>query len=44
MKVEFVEFIGKRKKRVTHIEVRQSELDEMIEHANGRVAIQFSLF
>lgn len=44
VKVEFVEFIGKRKKKATHIEVRQSELDQMVENANGRVAIQFSLF
>ena len=44
VKVEFVEFIGKRKKKVTHIEVRQSELEDMVENASGRVAIQFSLF
>ena len=31
VKVEFVEYIGKRKKKVTHIEVRQAELDQMID-------------
>jgi hypothetical protein len=44
VKVDFIEYIGKRKRKVTHIEVRHSELDQMIEQANGRVGIQFSLF
>jgi superfamily II DNA or RNA helicase len=44
VKVEFVEFIGKRKKKVTHIEVRQSELDEMIKQSNCRSGVQFTLF
>ena len=44
VKVEFVEFIGKRKKRVTHIEVRQSDLDQMIQQSNNRVGVQFSMF
>jgi len=43
VKVEFVEYIGKRKKKVTHIEVRQSELDEMIKQS-GQQGIQLALF
>jgi hypothetical protein len=44
VKVEFVEFIGKRKKKVTHIEVKQSELDEMIKQSNCQPGVQFTLF
>jgi len=44
VKVEFTEYIGKRKKKVTHIEVRQSELDQMIQQSSNRVGVQFSLF
>ncbi|MGV8080979.1 MAG: DEAD/DEAH box helicase family protein [Syntrophales bacterium] len=44
VKVDFIDYIGKRKKKVTHIEVRHSELDQMIEQTNGRLGVQFSLF
>jgi hypothetical protein len=44
VKVEFTEYIGKRKKKVTHIEVSQSELDQMIQQTSNRVGVQFSLF
>ena len=44
MKVEFIEYIGKRKKKVTHIEVKHSELDQMINQAGSRVGVQFALF
>jgi len=44
VKVEFVEYIGKRKKKVTHIEVTQSELDEMIESSDKPVSAQYTLF
>ena len=44
VKVEFVEYIGKRKKKVTHIEIRQSELDEMIKQSNCRSGFQGALF
>ena len=30
IKVEFVEYIGRRKKKVTHIEVKHSEIDQAI--------------
>lgn len=43
VKVEFVEYIGKRKKKVTHIEVKQSELDEMIKQS-GVEDVQLALF
>ncbi|MDY6990202.1 MAG: DEAD/DEAH box helicase family protein [Thermodesulfobacteriota bacterium] len=44
VKVEFVEYIGKRKKKVTHIEVRQAELDQMLKSSDKLVAAQFTLF
>jgi len=44
VKVEFTEYIGKRKKKVTHIEVRQSDLDQMIQQSSNRVGVQFSMF
>jgi len=44
VKVQFTEFIGKRKKKVTHIEVKSAELDKMIENAKRPVQVQFSLF
>ena len=42
--VEFIEYIGKRKKKVTHIEVKHSEIDQMINQAGSRVGVQFALF
>jgi hypothetical protein len=44
VKVEFTEYIGKRKKKVTHIEVKHSEIDQMINQAGYRVGVQFVLF
>jgi len=44
IKVQFTEFIGKRKKKVTHIEVKTSELDKLIDKAGNPVEIQYSLF
>ena len=44
LKVQFVEYVGKRKGKVTHIEVKQSELDRMIKDSEKPVHAQFSLF
>lgn len=44
VKVQFIEYVGKRKKKVTHIEVKQAELDEMMKKTNNPVQAQFSLF
>lgn len=44
VKVQFTEYIGKRKKKVTHIEVTTAELDKMIETTNRHVQVQYSLF
>ncbi|MBW1781273.1 MAG: DEAD/DEAH box helicase family protein [Deltaproteobacteria bacterium] len=44
VKVQFVEYIGKRKKKVTHIEVKEAELDEMIKNSQGAIKAQYSLF
>ena len=43
VKVEYVEFLGKRKKKVTRIEVKYSDLDEIVKD-KGSAALQFSLF
>ena len=44
VKVQFTEYIGKRKKKVTHIEVTREELDEMFEKSDKPLQVQFSLF
>ena len=44
IKVRFTEFTGKRKKKVTHVEVTQAELDEMVKESKGPVIAQLSLF
>jgi len=44
VKVEFIEYIGKRKKKVTHVEVTQAELDEMLAESKAPAVAQFTLF
>jgi hypothetical protein len=44
VKVQFIEYVGKRKRKVTHIEVREAELDEMLKKRDKPVQAQFSLF
>ena len=43
IKVTFTEYVGRRKK-TTRIEVKQSELDQMIEDADNPVSVQLMLF
>ena len=44
VKVQFVEFTGKRKKKVTHIEVKEAELEEILKKSDKPVQAQFALF
>ncbi|NQU79068.1 hypothetical protein HQ545_04840, partial [Candidatus Woesearchaeota archaeon] len=44
IKVKFIEYTGKRKKKVTHIEVTEEDLDKILEDTNNPVQAQFSLF
>ena len=44
VKVQFIEYLGKRKKKVTRIEVKESELDEMVKEKDKAVHVQYSLF
>ena len=44
VKVQFIEYTGKRKKKVTHIEVREAELEEMLKDGEKAGVAQFSLF
>jgi len=44
LKVKLTEFIGKRKKKVTHIEVTQAELDQMVKENNNKVSAQLTMF
>jgi len=44
VKVQFIEYIGKRKKKVTHIEVREAELEEMVAKSDRSVHAQLTLF
>ncbi len=43
IKVSFIEYVGRRKK-VTRVEVKQSELDEMIKEKDKSVSAQLSMF
>lgn len=43
VKVEFIEYIGRRK-RVTHLEVRQAELDKRLADAKDNATVQFTMF
>jgi len=42
--IDFIEYTGKRKKKVTHIKVKHSEIDQMINQAGSQVGVQFALF
>ncbi|HIJ58450.1 MAG TPA: hypothetical protein HPP41_02130 [Deltaproteobacteria bacterium] len=44
VKVQFIEYIGKRKKKVTHIEVKEAELEKMVAKSDRPVHVQFTLF
>jgi len=43
VKVQFIEYTGKRKK-VTHIEVKEAELDEMLKQNDKPGGAQFEMF
>jgi hypothetical protein len=43
IKVSFTEYVGRRKK-TTRIEVKQSELDQMIKDTDNPVSVQLMLF
>jgi len=43
VKVSFIEYVGRRKK-VTRIEVKESELDEMIKEGDGPLTFQLNMF
>ncbi|RPJ77370.1 MAG: hypothetical protein EHM20_06300, partial [Alphaproteobacteria bacterium] len=44
VKIQFVEYISPRKKKVTHIEVKEADLDEMISQKGIPSVVQYSLF
>jgi len=44
IKVEFVEYSGKRKKKKTHIEVTNAELEQILNKSDKPLAAQFTLF
>ena len=44
VKVQFIEYTGKRKKKVTHIEVKEAELDEMLKQGDKPGRAQFEMF
>ena len=43
LKVSFVEYVGRRKK-TTRIEVKESELDEMLKQEDGPLTYQLNMF
>jgi len=44
LKIQFIEYVGKRRKKVTHIEVTQAEVDQLIKNVDPKVSVQFSMF
>ena len=44
VKIEFTEYVGERKKKVTRIEVTQAELDKMMKDSDRQVQVQYTLF
>ncbi len=44
VKVQFIEVVGKRKKKITHVDVKQSELDKMLKNSDKPAQAQMLLF
>ena len=44
VRVRIIELIGKRKRKTTNIEIKRSELDEMIKKSGKQIYVQFLLF
>ena len=44
VKVQYTEYTGRRKRKITHIEVTRDELDKIIEESDKPLQVQFSLF
>ena len=44
VKVQFIEFVGKRRKKVTHIEVTQAEFRDLLKSSGKNVVAQLSMF
>lgn len=44
VKVQFIEYTDKRKKKITHIEIKEAELDELILESSKPIHVQYSLF
>ena len=44
VKIQLVEYVGRRKKKVTHIEVKEAELEEMLKKGDKSVQAQFAIF
>ncbi len=44
VKVQFIAYTGKRKKKVNHIEVKEAELEEILKKGDKAGMAQFSLF
>ena len=44
VKVQFIEYDGKRKKKVTHIEVKEADLDEILDRNDKPLQAQFAMF
>jgi hypothetical protein len=44
IRVHFVEYVGKRKKKVTHIEVTNAELDAMLKNPENKAFAQLAMF
>jgi hypothetical protein len=44
VKVQFIEFVGRRKKKVSHIEVTQAELADVLKKKEKNTVAQLSMF
>jgi len=44
IKVKFTEYTGKRKKKVTHIEITEGDLEKMLKDTHNPAQAQLSMF
>jgi len=44
VKIRFTEYKGKRRKKVTHVEVTQAQLDQMLKESKKPMQVQYEMF
>jgi hypothetical protein len=44
VKLQFIEYAGRRKKKVTHIEIKEADLEEVLAKNDNPLPAQFAMF